>query len=216
MTHTDNVNRAIQAIRSGEMVLIVDDDDRENEGDLVAAAQFITPSTINFMTLRGRGLICVAVEAQHATRMGLAPMVADNEDHLGTAFTVSVDASPQFGVTTGISATDRATTIGVLIDPTLGPDALRRPGHMFPLVAHPEGVLGRRGHTEASTDLCWMAGLEKAAVIVEILRPDGEMAREAELNRFALRHGIVKVSVDDIVQSRREGSWVVADVATAV
>ncbi|WP_426520624.1 3,4-dihydroxy-2-butanone-4-phosphate synthase [Diaminobutyricibacter sp. McL0618] len=215
MNQFDDVGFAIEALRSGEMILIVDDHDRENEGDLVVAAEFATSEVINFMSLRGRGLICVALDASFAGRLGLEPMVRETEDDLGTAFTVSVDGAPTFGVTTGISARDRATTIQVILDPAHGPDTLRRPGHMFPLIAHPHGVLGRRGHTEASTDLCEMAGLEKAAVIVEILRPDGEMARETELNRFARRHGLVKVSVEDIARAQLSSGRFEPETATA-
>lgn len=196
------VERAMSALKAGEMVLVIDDEERENEGDLVAAAELVTPETINFMASKGRGLICLAVEASIADRMALTPMVARNEDDYGTAFTVSVDAAPEYGVTTGISVYDRATTVKVIVDPDQGPHALRRPGHMFPLIAHPLGVLGRRGHTEASTDLCEMAGLKRAAVIVEVLHPDGSMARAADLARFAREHDMVTVTVEEIVCAR--------------
>ncbi|MET4618742.1 3,4-dihydroxy-2-butanone 4-phosphate synthase [Arthrobacter sp. 2762] len=202
MTTPGTMERAVSALRAGEMILVIDDEDRENEGDLVAAAELITPQTINFMASEGRGLICVAVDPATAGKMNLTPMVARNEDDYGTAFTVSVDASPRHGVTTGISAADRARTVQVIVDPAEGPDALRRPGHMFPLIAHPLGVLGRRGHTEASTDLCEMAGLKRAAVIVEVLHPDGHMARAADLARFARKHHLVTVTVEEIVRAR--------------
>lgn len=196
----------MEALRAKQLVLIVDDHDRENEGDLVIAAEHVTAEVINFMALRARGLICVAVSAEIAARKELAHMVARNEDEYGTAFTVSVDGAPQFGVTTGISAHDRARTVQLLIDDRLGPGALRRPGHMFPLIAHALGVLGRRGHTEASTDLCELAGLSRAAVIVEILHPNGSMARAPHLDRFAQRHEIPLLSVADIVDYRQRKS----------
>ena len=202
MFDSENFDEALRNLRDGKMVLVVDDATRENEGDLVAAAEFVTGEQINFMAREARGLICVAVERSIAEANDLPQMVRHNEDHLGTAFTVSVDAAPEFGVTTGISAFDRAETIRVLLDSGLGPESLRRPGHVFPLVAHPRGVLGRRGHTEASTDLCALAGLRRAAVIVEVLGADGRMARDSTLDEFAHDHGLITVSVDDVVQAR--------------
>lgn len=189
------------------MVLVADDDDRENEGDVVVAAEFATPETINFMAQHGRGLICVAISPEIAERFSLEPMVRDSQDEFGTAFTVSVDGAPRFGVTTGISAEDRAATVRVLLDTAEGPDALRRPGHMFPLVAQSGGVLVRRGHTEASTDLCMAAGLRPAAVIVEVLRRDGRMARKADLDAFALEHRMVSLTVEDIVAVRTRAEY---------
>lgn len=202
MLDTENFERALDDLRNGRLILVIDDADRENEGDLVGAAELTTGESINFMAREARGLICVAVESAIAEAKQLAPMVLRNEDELGTAFTVSVDAAPQFGVTTGISAYDRAETIRVLLDDSVGADALRRPGHTFPLVAHPEGVLARRGHTEASTDLCALAGLRRAAVIVEIVADDGHMARRTALEEFARRHGLTTVTVEDVVQAR--------------
>lgn len=200
---TANFRHAIEDIRRGRMILVIDDADRENEGDLVMAAELATGDEINFMAREGRGLICVALHRDIAQANALSPMVQRNEDELGTAFTVTVDAAPRFGVSTGISAFDRAETIRVLLDENLGPDALRRPGHTFPLIAHPDGVYGRRGHTEASTDLCGLAGLRKAAVIVEVLADDGYMARRSELEAFARMHGLTIVTVEDILQARR-------------
>ncbi|MEA5453704.1 3,4-dihydroxy-2-butanone-4-phosphate synthase [Sinomonas sp. JGH33] len=203
MFDSENFGEALRDLRDGRIILIVDDADRENEGDLVAAAELVTGEQINFMAREARGLICVAVEQSIAEAKDLPQMVGRNEDYLGTAFTVSVDAAPEFVVTTGISAFDRAETIRVLLDNGLGPESLRRPGHMFPLVAHPAGVLGRRGHTEASTDLCTLAGLRRASVIVEVLGPDGRMARDTALKEFARVHGLTTVTVEDVVQARR-------------
>lgn len=202
MFDNENFEKALDDLRHGRLVLVIDDADRENEGDLVGAAELITGESINFMAKEARGLICVAVESTVADAKQLTPMVQRNEDELGTAFTVSVDAAPHFGVTTGISAFDRAETVHVMLNDSLGADSLRRPGHMFPLVANPEGVLGRRGHTEASTDLCALAGLRKAAVIVEVVADDGHMARRAELKEFASRHLITTVTVEHVVQAR--------------
>jgi 3,4-dihydroxy 2-butanone 4-phosphate synthase/GTP cyclohydrolase II len=198
-----NIERAIHELQCGRMVVIIDDDDRENEGDLVVAGEFVTPDAINFMVTHARGLICVAIDASIAQRMKLYPMVERNQDDLGTNFTVSIDGSPAHGVTTGISAYDRAATVQILLNAESKPSDLRRPGHIFPLVAHPEGVLARRGHTEASTDLCEMAGLLRAAVIVEILSKDGHMAREADLRAFSAKHNFVTVTVEEISQVRK-------------
>ena len=202
MFDAENFDKALADLRAGRMILVVDDEDRENEGDLVAPAELVTGEQINAMARDARGLICIAIKREVAEAKALPLMVERTEDHLGTAFTVSVDAAPRFGVTTGISAFDRAETVRVILDDTLGPDALSRPGHMFPLVAHPAGVLGRRGHTEATTDLCALAGLRPAAVIVEILAEDGTMAREAELKEFARFHGLTTVTVEDVTRAR--------------
>lgn len=203
MEYSKNVMQAIKAFQEGKMVIIVDDYDRENEGDLVIPAEHATPEVINFMTIYGRGLICIAIDQSYADRLGLDYMVTRNEDDLGTAFTVSVDAAPSHGVTTGISAFDRARTIQVMLDPASRSEDLRRPGHMFPLIAKPGGTFTRRGHTEASTDLCVMAGLKKAAIIVEVLHPDGHMARIPYLTGFSKELNLPLVSVADIVQARR-------------
>jgi 3,4-dihydroxy-2-butanone 4-phosphate synthase len=175
------------------MVLVVDDEDRENEGDLFVAAEFATPSVINFMITQARGLVCTSITSERAEELDLPFMVARNEDHHGTAFTVSVDGSPEHGVTTGISAFDRSKTIELLVSGQA--TDLRRPGHIFPLIARPGGVLERPGHTEASVDLMRLAGLAPAGVIVEIIRPDGHMARLEYLLRFARTHHLVITSI---------------------
>ncbi|MBV9772926.1 MAG: bifunctional 3,4-dihydroxy-2-butanone-4-phosphate synthase/GTP cyclohydrolase II [Gemmatimonadetes bacterium] len=198
----DRVEDAIQDIRDGKMVIVADDEDRENEGDLVCAASAVTPEIINFMATHGRGLICVALTAERADALDLRPMSEFNTEALGTAFTVSVDAAARFGVTTGISAWDRARTIQVCIDPESKPGDLRRPGHVFPLRARPGGTLRRVGQTEASVDLARLAGLEPAGVICEILNPDGTMARRPELEVFAKEHGLKFITVAQIVAYR--------------
>jgi 3,4-dihydroxy 2-butanone 4-phosphate synthase / GTP cyclohydrolase II len=198
----DTVEAAIQDVRAGRMVIVADDEDRENEGDLVCAATLVTPETVNFMATHGRGLICLALTQERADELDLRPMSDHNTEALGTAFTVSVDAAARFGVTTGISARDRATTIQVCMDPETRPEDLRRPGHVFPLRARPGGVLRRVGQTEASVDLARLAGLPPGGVICEILNEDGSMARRPELEAFASRHGLKFVTVADIVAYR--------------
>jgi 3,4-dihydroxy 2-butanone 4-phosphate synthase/GTP cyclohydrolase II len=198
----DRVEDAIADIRAGKMVIVADDEDRENEGDLVCAASAVTPEIINFMATHGRGLICVALTPERADALDLPQMAENNTEALGTAFTVSVDAAARFGVTTGISAWDRATTIRLLIDPETRPDDLRRPGHVFPLRARPGGVLRRVGQTEASVDLARMAGLVPAGVICEILNADGTMARRPDLEVFAKEHDLKFITVAQIVAHR--------------
>jgi len=198
----DRVEDAIQDIRDGKLVIVADDEDRENEGDLVCAASTITPDLVNFMTKYGRGLICVALTRERADALGLDPMTDRNTDPQGTAFTVSVDAHRRFGVTTGISAQDRSTTIQVLVDPDTRPQDLRRPGHVFPLRAQPGGVLRRVGQTEASVDLARLADLPPVGVICEILNPDGSMARRPELEAFAEEHGLRFITVAQLVAYR--------------
>jgi 3,4-dihydroxy 2-butanone 4-phosphate synthase / GTP cyclohydrolase II len=198
----DSVEDALNDIRAGKMVIVADDEDRENEGDLVCAASAATPETINFMARHGRGLICVALTGERADELDLRQMSEHNSEALGTAFTVSVDAAARFGVTTGISAADRSKTIQVLIDPASVPGDLRRPGHIFPLRARPGGVLRRVGQTEASVDLARMAGLYPAGVICEILNEDGTMARRPELEAFAAEHGLKFITVAQIVAYR--------------
>ena len=194
------VPEVLDAVRRGQMVLVVDDEDRENEGDLIIAAQHATPDAINFMTVHGRGLICLALTADRAEELGLDMMVANPTDPRGTAFTVSVDAIA--GVTTGISASDRARTVATCVDPQSHPSDLRRPGHIFPLIARRGGVLTRAGHTEASVDLARMAGLKPAGVLCEVLKPDGEMARLPDLVRMAQEHGLLITSVAKIIAYR--------------
>jgi 3,4-dihydroxy 2-butanone 4-phosphate synthase/GTP cyclohydrolase II len=198
----DSIEAAIADIRDGKMVIVADDEDRENEGDLVCAASAVTPEIINFMAREGRGLICLAMTAERADELELRPMSEHNTEALSTAFTVSVDAAAKFGVTTGISAWDRAKTIQVCMDPASKPSDLRRPGHVFPLRARPGGVLRRVGQTEASVDLARLAGLPPAGVICEILNDDGTMARRPQLEEFAARHDLKFVTVAQIVAYR--------------
>jgi len=211
----DRVEDAIADIRDGRMVIVADDEGRENEGDLVMAADRVTAETINFMTKHGRGLICAALTRERANALNLPPMTARNTDPQGTAFTVSVDAHQRFGVTTGISAPDRARTIRVLVDPATQPDDLRRPGHIFPLRAKPGGVLRRVGQTEASVDLAELAGLSPVGVICEILSEDGTMARRTELFRFAQHHGLRFITVAQLVAYRLRRTRIVERIGEA-
>jgi 3,4-dihydroxy 2-butanone 4-phosphate synthase / GTP cyclohydrolase II len=211
----DTVESAIRDIREGKMVIVADDEDRENEGDLVCAAASITPEIINFMATNARGLICVALTQNRADQLGLPLMAEQNEEAFRTAFTVSVDAHPRFGVTTGISAQDRATTIKLLVDPDTRPGDLRRPGHVFPLRAVPGGVLRRVGQTEASVDLARLAGLAPAGVICEIMNEDGTMARRPQLEEFARLHKLRFITVAQIVAYRLANERLVRRVAEA-
>ena len=198
----DSVHSAIRDIAAGKLVIVADDEDRENEGDLVCAADRITPDLVNFMTKFGRGLICVSLTPERADALELPLMTDHNTDPQGTAFTVSVDAHRRFGVTTGISAHDRARTVRVLADPDSAPGDLRRPGHIFPLRARSGGVLRRVGQTEAAVDLARLAGLTPAGVICEILNEDGTMARRVELERMAARHDLRFITVEQLVAYR--------------
>jgi len=211
----DSVGDAIEDIRQGKMVIVADDEDRENEGDLVCAASEISPEAINFMTKYGRGLICVALTNERANELGLALMTDNNTDPLNTAFTISVDADVRFGVTTGISAYDRAKTIQVLLDPETRPTDLRRPGHIFPLRARPGGVLRRVGQTEAAVDLARLAGLPAAGVICEILKEDGTMARRPELEEMAKKRDLKFITVAQLVSYRLARERLVKRVAEA-
>lgn len=210
----DRVEDALQDIRDGKLVIVADDEDRENEGDLVCAASAVTPELVNFMTRFGRGLICVTLTQERADALELPPMTDTNTDPHGTAFTVSVDADPRFGVTTGISAQDRARTIEVLVDEASTPADLRRPGHIFPLRAVPGGVLRRVGQTEASVDMARLAGLAPAGVICEILNADGSMARRPELEAFAEEHDLKFITVAQLVSYRLSKERLVHRVAT--
>jgi len=209
------VEQAIEDIRAGKLVIIADDEARENEGDLVAAAEKVTPELVNFMTKHGRGLICLALTPERCRALDLPQMVEQNTESLRTAFTVSVDAQTRFGVTTGISAADRAATIRVAIDPETVPGDLRRPGHVFPLQARPGGVLQRVGQTEASVDLARLAGLQPAGVICEILSDDGTMARRPQLETFAREHGLTFITVAQVVAYRLQTERLVHRVAEA-
>jgi 3,4-dihydroxy 2-butanone 4-phosphate synthase/GTP cyclohydrolase II len=195
-----SIENAIAEIREGRMVIIVDDEDRENEGDLVCAAEKATPEIVNFMARHARGLICLPLTEERCDELHLTTQVADNTSYLGTAFTVSIDARK--GVTTGISAADRATTIQAAVDPQTRPQDLARPGHVFPLRAKKGGVLVRPGQTEASVDIARMAGLYPAGVICEIMNEDGTMARLPELTEFAAVHNLQMITVADLVRYR--------------
>jgi len=210
-----SVTQAIADIRAGKLVIVADDEDRENEGDLVGAADVVTPDMINFMATHGRGLICLTLIPERCQALGLPPMAEQNTEAHETAFTVSIDAAARFGVTTGISAADRATTVRVAIDPATVPSDLRRPGHVFPLRARPGGVLQRVGQTEASVDLARLAGLYPAGVICEILSADGTMARRPELERFAARHELSFITVAHLVGYRLATERLVHRVAQA-
>jgi 3,4-dihydroxy 2-butanone 4-phosphate synthase/GTP cyclohydrolase II len=195
------IEEAIEDVRNGRLVVVVDDPDRENEGDLVIAAQFATPEAINFMATHARGLVCLCLTEERCDQLGLRPMTDHNEARLGTAFTVSIEARE--GVTTGISAHDRSHTIQVAIDPAATPHDLVQPGHVFPLRAREGGVLRRAGQTEASVDLARLAGLIPAGVVCEIMNDDGTMARVPDLVPYCERHGLRMVTVADLIEYRR-------------
>jgi 3,4-dihydroxy 2-butanone 4-phosphate synthase/GTP cyclohydrolase II len=206
------IEEAIEDIRSGRFVVVVDDADRENEGDLTIAAQFVTPEAIAFMATHGRGLICLCLTPERCDELALRPMTDRNETPLGTAFTVSIEARE--GVSTGISAHDRARTIHVAIDPGSRPDDLVQPGHVFPLRARAGGVLSRAGQTEAAVDLTRLAGLIPAGVVCEIMKDDGTMARVPDLAEFCERHEIRMVTVADLIQYRRQNEKLVERVVS--
>ena len=195
-----SIEEAARDIRDGKMIIIVDDEDRENEGDLVCAAEKVTPEIINFMAVHGRGLICLPMTEERCNELQLFPQTTENTSSMGTAFTTSIEA--RVGVTTGISAADRAKTILTAVDPASKPSDLARPGHVFPLRAKDGGVLVRIGQTEASVDIARIAGLQPAAVICEIMNDDGTMARMPELEVFAEKHGLKIISVADLVRYR--------------
>jgi len=197
----DTIDDALAALRRGELVIVVDDEDRENEGDFVMAAEKVTPAAINFVAKHGRGLVCLAATRTRMQQLDLQPMVARNTAALSTHFTVSVDAA--HGTTTGISAHDRARTVQVFIDPRTRPEDLARPGHIFPLEAVPGGVLRRAGHTEAVVDLCAAAGLYPAGILCEIMDDDGSMARLPRLRALATEFDLTLVSIADLIRWRR-------------
>jgi 3,4-dihydroxy 2-butanone 4-phosphate synthase / GTP cyclohydrolase II len=207
----DSVEDIVADIKAGKMVVIMDDEDRENEGDLLMAASVVRPEDINFMARYGRGLICLTLTPERCRQLRLPPMVAYGDDKHRTAFTVSIEAAE--GVTTGISAFDRAHTIRTAVQPGARADDLVQPGHIFPLMAQPGGVLTRAGHTEAGCDLARMAGLEPAAVIVEILNEDGTMARRADLERFAREHGLRIGTIADLIRYRLQNEHTIERVA---
>jgi 3,4-dihydroxy 2-butanone 4-phosphate synthase/GTP cyclohydrolase II len=205
------IDEALEEIKGGRMVVVVDDEDRENEGDLTMAAQFVTPEAVNFMALHGRGLICLSITAERAEQLHLQPMTRNNESRFGTAFTVSIEARD--GVTTGISAADRARTIQVAIDPRSRPEDLIQPGHVFPLIARPGGVLARAGQTEAAVDLARLAGLNPTGVICEVMNDDGTMARVPDLAVYCARHGLKMITVAELIRYRRRTEKLVRQVA---
>ncbi len=209
------IEQAITDIREGRLVVVADDENRECEGDLVGAAAHVSSETINFMSRYGRGLICLTLSAERCAELELPQMAATNNESSETAFTVSVDAAERFGVTTGISAADRAKTVQVAIDPTTVPADLRRPGHVFPLRGQPGGVLRRVGHTEASIDLARLAGLVPAGVICEVMAEDGTMMRRQQLVKFAREHDLTLVTVAQLVAYRLRNERLVHRVADA-
>jgi 3,4-dihydroxy 2-butanone 4-phosphate synthase/GTP cyclohydrolase II len=209
----DTIESAVAEIAAGRMVILIDDEDRENEGDLVLAAEKVTPDAINFMARHARGLICATLTPERADALHLGPMAHENTATFGTAFTVSVDAVA--GVATGISAADRATTVRAIIDPATKPGDLARPGHVFPIRAQPGGVLKRAGQTEGSVDLARLAGLMPAGVICEIMNDDGTMARVPELKAFARRHGLKIVTIKDLIEYRMKRESFVKRLAEA-
>lgn len=191
------IEDAVRAIARGEMVVVVDDQDRENEGDIVVASELVTPQHIAFMMNNARGLVCVAMEGEQLDALDIPLMVSNNTESLKTAFTVSVDYIP--GTTTGISAADRSATVRALLGDASRPEEFARPGHIFPLRAHPGGVQARPGHTEAAVELARLAGLKGSGVICEVANDDGTMSRLADLERFAVRHNLLLVTIEDLI-----------------
>jgi 3,4-dihydroxy 2-butanone 4-phosphate synthase / GTP cyclohydrolase II len=209
------VEQAIADIKAGKLIVVADDEDRENEGDLICAAELVTPEMINFMIRKAGGWICLALTGERADQLELAQQSDVNTDEYRTAFTISIDADERFGVTTGVSAQDRAKTIRVAVDPRTVPSDLRRPGHVPPLRARDGGVLQRVGHTEAAVDLARLAGLTAAGVVCEILSEDGSSARRPELERFAAQHGLTFITVAQLVAYRLQTERLVHRVAEA-
>ena len=209
----NNIEKALNAIRNGKFVVVVDDLDRENEGDLIIAAEFMTPEKMAFMVRYTSGIVCVALTEERAQSLQLPPMVAHNSDAHHTAFTVSVDLKN--GTTTGISAHDRSLTINALIDPASKPDDFSRPGHVFPLIAKPQGVLQRAGHTEAACDLARLAGLQPSGVLCELVNDDGSMLRGKALIEFARRYGLPLLSIAELIAYRRHSEKLIEQVAKA-
>ncbi|MFB9948197.1 3,4-dihydroxy-2-butanone-4-phosphate synthase [Rhizobium puerariae] len=205
------IENAIAAIARGEMVVVVDDENRENEGDLIFASEYATEEKIAFMMNKARGLICVAMDHNRLDELDIPLMVPKNTESMKTAFTVSVDYIP--GTSTGISAADRAATVKALVDPHARPADFARPGHIFPLRANPNGVLGRPGHTEAAIDLCRLAGRFPSGVICEISNDDGTMARLPELEAFAEKHGLLVITIEDLIRHLQARSDVLRDAA---
>jgi 3,4-dihydroxy 2-butanone 4-phosphate synthase/GTP cyclohydrolase II len=209
------VEQAIADIRAGKLIIVADDEDRENEGDLICAAQLVTAESVNFMIRRAGGMICLALTGERVDQLGLTPQGDENTEAMRTAFTVSIDAGPRFGVTTGISAQDRAKTIQIAVDPATVRSDLRRPGHVHPLRAREGGVLQRVGHTEAAVDLARFAGLYPAGVICEVLNEDGTTAKRPQLEAFAEAHGLTFITVAQLVAFRLKNERLVHRVAEA-
>lgn len=207
------IEEALQRYHDGEMLILVDDENRENEGDLVMAAEHITPQAVNFMVTHGRGMVCAPITEARASELGLSPMCSDNTALHGTHFTVTVDA--KHGITTGISAQDRARTIQLMVDESIGPNALARPGHIFPLIAREGGVLRRAGHTEATVDMARLAGLKPAAVLCEILNDDGTMARVPQLEDFSKKHNLPIASIADLIEYRKRSERLISRASEA-
>jgi len=212
--HFNTISDALNDIANGRMVIVVDDEDRENEGDLVMAAHYVTPEAINFMIQHGKGLVCVPVTDEILDRMELKEMVKENTDSLKTAFTVSIDAAKHHGVSTGISPSDRSKTIQLFINPTSSKNDIVTPGHIFPLRAQKMGVLKRAGHTEAAVDLARMAGLTPAGVICEIIKDDGDMARVDDLVDFAKKHNLKMITIKDLIRYRIEQERFITKIET--
>ena len=212
MSELDTIDAAIEDIRRGEMVIVVDDDDRENEGDLIMAASMATPEQVAFMVRHTSGILCTPLTSSHAERLRLQPMVSVNDAPLQTAFTVSVDY--RFGLTTGISADERTNTVRALANGNIGAEDFVRPGHVFPLVARDGGVLVRSGHTEAGVDLCRLAGLPTVGVLAELVNDDGSVKRLPDLKTFAVEHGLKIISIADLIEYRQRRDHLVRRVAT--
>jgi 3,4-dihydroxy 2-butanone 4-phosphate synthase/GTP cyclohydrolase II len=208
----NSINELLDDLREGRMVVLMDDEDRENEGDLVMAASKVRPEDINFMARFGRGLICLSLTRERCQQLNLPLMVNQNQAKFATNFTVSIEAAE--GITTGISTYDRAHTIRTAVTPDAGPSDISQPGHVFPLMAQPGGVLARAGHTEASLDLAMLAGLEPAAVIVEVLNEDGSMARRPQLEQFAKQHGLKIGTIADLIHHRMQNEKTVQHVSS--
>ncbi len=198
----DTVEEAIEAVKKGSMIVIADDESRENEGDLICAAEFASPENVNFMITEAKGVLCAPISLSRAKKLGLDYMVKNNTDVKGTAFTQSIDADPKYGVTTGVSAYDRSVTLKLMAQDSATASDFRQPGHIFPLIAKQGGVLERVGHTEATVDLCRLAGLKEAGVCCEIVNPDGSMARRDDLRKFADKHKLKFISVAQLIAYR--------------
>jgi len=211
----NTIEEAVKDLKKGRMIIVVDDKDRENEGDLVLAAEKVTPEAINFMITHAKGLVCVPMTRKRLSELGLGQMTESNTESMRTAFTVSVDADKKFGVTTGISPSDRAATVRVLISPSTKPEDLSKPGHVFPIMAREGGVLRRTGHTEATVDLARLSGLYEAGVICEIIKDDGQMARGQDLFKFAKEHSLKIVTIEDLIQYRINNETFVRRVSTS-